>query len=105
MIKKITSKEFYTSTPGKIEIDKINEIIDYLNNNIKSKPKNISANKYKNKDGKYDLPIGTKFIYQGRKYKVANGKFRYCLACDLYDTCINKIAVCGVSSVIFKEIE
>jgi hypothetical protein len=88
--------------------DKI-KIINIIKSNI-----NIvkSIKKYKDKNGHYDLPIGTKFLYKGKKY-IVEVQFS-CLGCGFFKECPKEIAwikaKCGFNRkdntpVYFKEIK
>lgn len=58
--------------------------------------KTSSAEKYKDRHGFYDLPIGIKFIYKGKKYKIVDKAD--CPNCALFGNCKNLKINCSAIS-------
>jgi hypothetical protein len=112
-IEKLSKEEYYTSPFSRDYVFyKINEIIDCLNHNMKPELKKNPAEKYKDENGYYDLPIGTKFLYKGKKC-IVEEKFD-CIGCGFFKECPQEMAYikskCGFARkdntpVIFREIK
>jgi hypothetical protein len=84
-------------------------IISIINKNIK--PTKSSAKDYL-VNSEYDFPVGTKFKYKGKKYKVVEEKT--CFRCGFFDlkgSCIKSFIFCerlirkDRTAVIFQEIK
>jgi len=97
------------------EIAAYNAVLNIIKDNIKEN-KGITGyyfreiNAVPSEDGRYDLPIGFKFIYQDKKYMIEQSN--ECINCGFNENCTgqNALLKCGFKrkdrkTVIFKEIK